>query len=138
FAHAMIGLNLPIWVNEGLAEYFGEGIFTGDGFVTGVIPPWRLKRLKAGMEAQRFIPVRTMMLITHEQWNQQLNLANYDQAWAMVHFLAHAEDGKYQQPFVQFMRGVSQGMDWRAAWMGTFGDPEGFEQKWRAYWLAMD
>jgi len=138
FAHAMIGPNLPIWVNEGLAEYFGEGIFTGDGFVTGVIPPWRLKRLKAGMEAQRFIPVRTMMLITHEQWNQQLNLANYDQAWAMVHFLAHAEDGKYQQPFVQFMRGVSQGMDWRAAWMGTFGDPEGFEQKWRAYWLAMD
>ena len=33
---------MPTWLNEGLAEYFGEGIFTGDGFVTGVISPERL------------------------------------------------------------------------------------------------
>ena len=29
----LIGGNIPIWVNEGMAEYFGEGLFTGDGFV---------------------------------------------------------------------------------------------------------
>ena len=39
FAHVVIRGDLPIWVNEGLAEYFGEAVFTGDGFVSGVIPP---------------------------------------------------------------------------------------------------
>ncbi|MBV8782403.1 MAG: hypothetical protein JO353_13490, partial [Phycisphaerae bacterium] len=32
FVHAVIGGEIPIWVNEGMAEYFGESIFTGDGF----------------------------------------------------------------------------------------------------------
>lgn len=137
FAHAVIGGDLPIWVNEGLAEYFGESIFTGDGFVTGVIPPWRLKRLKEGLGGVSYLPVGAMMLITHDQWNRVLSHHYYDQAWSMVHFLAHAEDGKYQAAFVKFMRGVSNGMNWRAAWMGSFGDPAGFEQRWREYWLAM-
>ena len=44
FAHATIGHKLPPWLDEGLAEYFGEAIFTGDGYVDGAIPPWRAKR----------------------------------------------------------------------------------------------
>lgn len=137
FVHAVIGGDLPIWVNEGLAEYFGEAIFTGDGFVTGVIPPWRLKRLKEGIEANQYLPVNVMMMVSHDQWNQMLNRANYDQAWAMVHFLAHADDGKYQAAFVKFMRGVSNGMNWQAAWMGSLRNPAGFEESWRAYWMGL-
>ena len=45
--HAFIGGDIPIWVNEGLAEFFAQGLYTGDGFVTGVIPPSRLDRLKS-------------------------------------------------------------------------------------------
>ena len=41
FARTLIQDDLPPWLNEGLAEYFGEAIFTGDGYVVGVIPPWR-------------------------------------------------------------------------------------------------
>ena len=29
FAHAVIGGDIPTWLNEGLAEYFGEALFTG-------------------------------------------------------------------------------------------------------------
>ena len=39
FAHFVIRGELPTWLNEGIAEYFGESVFTGDGFVSGVIPP---------------------------------------------------------------------------------------------------
>src|SRR5688500_6803276 len=46
FAHAVIGGDFPTWVDEGLAEYFGESVFTGDGFVTGVITPGRMKRIE--------------------------------------------------------------------------------------------
>ncbi|HXE55950.1 MAG TPA: hypothetical protein VN541_23190, partial [Tepidisphaeraceae bacterium] len=45
FAAAVIRGNLPTWLNEGLAEYFGESIFTGDGYISGIIPPGRLRRV---------------------------------------------------------------------------------------------
>ena len=51
FAAAVIGGDRPVWVNEGLAEYFGEAIFTGDGFIAGIIPQWRLKRIRAELSA---------------------------------------------------------------------------------------
>jgi hypothetical protein len=44
FAHFVIRGKIPAWLNEGLAEYFGEALFTGDSFVSGVIPQWRLER----------------------------------------------------------------------------------------------
>ena len=43
FVSAVIGGPMPIWANEGMAEYFGMAQFTGDGFVVGLIPPARLR-----------------------------------------------------------------------------------------------
>jgi hypothetical protein len=137
FAAAVIGGELPIWVNEGLAEYFGEAIFTGDGFVTGVIPDWRLKRIQKSMRDGKFRPIHEMMQVSHRDWNDKLAIENYDQAWAMVHFLAQAEDGKYQPALVNFMRDVAKSVAWQTAWDNQFGSAEGFEEKWRAYWLNL-
>lgn len=137
FARNVIGGELPIWVNEGLAEYFGEGIFTGDGFVTGHVPPQRLVTIKKQIEGGEFKSIKDMMLLTHARWNEEMKLENYDQAWTMVHFLAHAEEGKYQAALVNFMRAISTGQKWDAAWLKHFGSAEGFETKWRNYWLTL-
>ncbi|MEO6435793.1 MAG: DUF1570 domain-containing protein [Tepidisphaeraceae bacterium] len=141
FAANVIGGELPIWVNEGLAEYFGDGVFTGDGFVTGVIPPERLKRVKQQLAAKSFWPIKEMMLLAHRDWNDQLTLANYDQAWSMVQFLAHAENGRYAGAFVAFMRAIgggdAGGQPWPQAWLANFGSAEGFEQRWRDYWMKL-
>ena len=137
FAAAVIGGELPIWVNEGLAEYFGEGIFTGDGFVTGVIPDWRAKRVRESIEANKFRSVADMMRLSHKDWNDSLSLENYDQAWAMVHFLAQGENGKYQPALVEFMRDVAANKSTDKAWDDNFGSTEGFEGKWRDYWLKL-
>jgi hypothetical protein len=137
FARAVIGGDLPIWVNEGLAEYFGEGIFTGDGFVTGVVPPQRLQRIRRALRTNKFRPMRDFMFLAHEEWNKQLSMANYDQAWSMVQFLAHGENGRYQAPFVTFMRAIGRGQQWQRAWLDSFGSAEGFEAKWKQYWLRM-
>lgn len=137
FADAVIGGDLPIWANEGLAEYFGEALYTGDGFVSGVVPPWRLKRLQARLVLGDYMPLDQMMFLSHEQWNAQLALANYDQAWSMVQFLAHGEGGKYQKPFAQFMSDVSAGTPWRNAWANRMGSPENFQKKWLQYWLTL-
>jgi hypothetical protein len=137
YARAVIGGELPIWVNEGLAEYFGEAVFTGDGFVTGLIPQARLERVRKQFKAKSFRPIKEMMLLAHADWNQNLTMANYDQAWSMVHFLAHAENGKYQSAFVGFMRDIGTGQQWDRAWLKNFGSAEGFEQRWTDYWMKL-
>jgi hypothetical protein len=137
FARAVIGGELPIWVNEGMAEYFGEGIFTGDGFVTGIIPPRRLARIKQQMRDKQFRPIREMMLLAHADWNEELSLVNYDQAWSMVQFLAHGDNGRYAGAFVTFMRAIGSGQQWEQAWLNSFGSAAGFEQKWQKYWLEL-
>lgn len=137
FAHAVIRGELPPWVNEGIAEYFGESLFTGDGFVTGVIPPSRLRRVQEEIKANRLKSIKDMMLTSHEQWNSEMQIENYDEAWAMVHFLAQGENGKYQDAFVTFMKLIGKGVQWPTAWKQTFGDAVGFEQHWKDYWLAL-
>jgi hypothetical protein len=71
-----------------------------------------------------------MMLLSHERWNKEMSQENYDQAWSMVQFLAHAENGKYQGAFVKFMRAIATGQKWDAAWLKQLRLGEGFEKKW--------
>ena len=138
FARAVIGGQLPTWANEGLAEYFGEGIFTGDSFVTGVIPPERLARVKKDLKSNAFRSIKDIMLLAHADWNADLSMGNYDQAWSMVQFLAHAENGKYQPAFGKFMRTIATGQQWEQAWLASFGSAEGFEKRWENYWVNLE
>jgi hypothetical protein len=137
FADQVIGRGMPIAVNEGLAEYFGEALFTGDSFVTGVIPPWRLKRVRASFEAKKFMPLRELLSLSHSDWNKRLSQDNYDQAWMLVHDMVHGDDGAYRDPFAAFIRDTGAGRPWDAAWPSRFGEIDAFEAKWRVYWTNL-
>ena len=137
FADAAINADLPPWINEGLAEYFGEAVFTGDGYVTGGIPQWRLERIRKRFKTNEFKSLREMMSLPLSAWNSELSLTNYDQAWAMVQFLAHGDDGRYQKAFATFLGQLGKGQSWQLAWQRTFGDTRGFEEKWRDWWTNL-
>jgi hypothetical protein len=137
FAHAAIRRDLPPWLDEGLAEYFGEAIFTGDGYTDGFIPPFRAKRIQHRIESHEFRPLRELMNLSKKDWNGELLLANYDHAWSLVQFLAHGDGGKYQKSFEQFMTDVSQGRDAIRAFEKNLGDVESFELKWKRYWTQL-
>lgn len=137
FAAAVIGGDMPIWLNEGMAEYFGQAYFTGDGFQSGLMPDWRSKRIKSEINGGKFKTVRQMMALSHQQWNAEMDVTNYDQAWSMVQFLAHAENGKYQKAFAGFMIALNRGTQWPKAWQANFGSADGMEEKWKAYWLGL-
>ena len=138
FAKATIGRTMPIWVEEGLAEYFGQAVFTGDGYVTGLIPPSRLSRVKKAIEAGQFKGVEQMMLFSRPEWNSAISNVNYDQGWSMLHFLAHGDGGRYQPLLVRFLNDLSGGGSWADAWVGQFGrDVAAFEKRWREYWLEL-
>jgi len=139
FLDKAVGGDVPVWVNEGLAVYFEEAIFTGDGMVSGIVPQRRLERLRTLMRDDRVRPLAEMMLLERNVWNHALSADNYLQAWSMAHFLAHADDGKYRPAFDRFLHDMSlKGWTWEHAWTTHFGpDVAAFEAAWRKYWLAM-
>lgn len=139
FVHAVITGDIPVWVNEGMAVYFEEAVFTGDGVVTGLIPQRRLERIRAGIEEGGLKSVAQMMLLERTAWNHELRSSNYDQAWSMVHFLAHADEGRLQPRFEGFLRDVgNKRLDWKGAWVRNFGNNTAdFQKAWKAFWLAM-
>jgi hypothetical protein len=134
FAHAVIGGQLPTWLDEGLAEYFGESIFTGDGFVTGVVPPWRLARLKREIGDGSLKSFDGIMALSADQWRSEMSRGNYDQAWSMVHYLVHADGGKYRQPFGACIRDTSTGKPFAKSWSDRIGANDAFQQRWSDYW----
>jgi hypothetical protein len=139
YVHKVIGQRIPVWVNEGMAEYFAEGLWTGDRFVVGVIPPRRLAALKALIKAGKLLPFFRIMAMDHKQWAADLSARNYHQAWAMVHFLAHADDAKYRAAFDGFIADIAiRNMAWERAFLGRFGrDLAGFERRFVQWWTSL-
>ena len=165
FVGMVIGGQIPAWVNEGLAEYFGEGIWTGDGFLVGVVPPYRLRSLQGYLRDGRTVPFRRMLTMTYPQWSEIVKEKDpndpaadpggtgaggeeddeptptsgviYAQAWSMVHFLVHADEGKYRKAFSAMIHDISRGADRETAFTRHIGrNVEAFEQRYKDWWLA--
>ncbi len=138
FADAVMGGDIPIWVEEGLAGYFEESVFTGDGYTSGVIPQHRLERIKQFINGRRLKTFPQLMTLERVTWNEQMTTENYDQAWSMVHFLAHGDGGKYQKAFAAFVTDVARWQRWQVAWQKHFGtDIKAFEGAWRKFWTEL-
>jgi hypothetical protein len=137
FARFMIRGDMPAWLNEGLAEYFAEGAFTGDEFITGLIPQARLDRIQKALKQEQFKPINDLMSLSLDEWNSQLAVLNYDQGWTLVQFLAHGENAKYQPQFQHFIGGIGNELPWEFAWRQELGDPKEIEKPWRDYWANL-
>jgi hypothetical protein len=140
FAYTAITTDMPVWLNEGLAQLFEEGLWTGKGFVLGEAPPRRVRQLEADMAGHRLTPFRDFMTIDLERWSKTLaaskeaGATEYNQAWAMVHFLVNATDAQghelYRTRFIQMLRLLHKGRDAKAAFEEAFSSNiEGFQQR---------
>lgn len=138
FAAAVEGPDLPGWVNEGLGEYFGEGLFTGDGFVTGVVPRWRAQRVQKSMNDGRFKPLDALLDMTQDDWNRKIEIANYDQAWSVVQFVLHGDGGaEGTKRLAKFIKAIAAGEPAAPARDAAFGATADFERRWRQYWQGL-
>jgi len=138
FADQAIGRRLPVWLAEGLAEYFEEGLWTGDGFVTGLIPPRRLKRVKEAIAANRLVSFDEMLSLSRQDWNDDIRADKYGQAWSMVHFLVHGRQGRYQKAFAAFVNDVAAGRPGKAAFKNRFGgDTRAFQENYADWWRSL-
>lgn len=130
---------IPLWLNEGLAEYFGYSKWTGDELLEGFISPKELIIIKAAIQKNAFAPMEKFLDITNEEWTQAIqasNGLNYYQAWSIVHFFLHAYDGKYREDFEKFLCQLARGTKPKVAWKSCFiEDIKTIEGEYKKWWL---
>ncbi len=137
FAHAKMGGNLPLWVNEGLAEYFGAAIVVDGDVRLGIVDADRIDKINHALENNRAMSFNELLGIQSEQWQQNMlggsekGHLQYDQSWAIVHFLIHGDNGKYQNAFGDYLVLISRGRSHDQAFGQTFGsDTRPFVERW--------
>lgn len=143
FAWEAISPNLPIWLDEGLAQIFEEGVWTGNQFILGQVPPRRIADLQEDMRSGRFTGFAKFMSMTREQFqtrmkDPKLGRAQYNQAWAMTHFLIFAEGEdkapKYRARFLAWLGDMHRGKDPKEAFIDNFSaNFDGFEKRFREW-----
>ncbi len=129
--------NIPIWANEGMAEYFGASAVDESGRVreTGLIQVGRLANLRQafelGFEGVAFADVMTMSQA--EFYAQPLGPIHYAQAWSMVHFFFSRPDT--EAALKSYIGELRDGASTEAAFEATFGqlDLDALQKDWRAH-----
>ncbi|HJT65427.1 MAG TPA: tetratricopeptide repeat protein [Pyrinomonadaceae bacterium] len=121
----------PVWLNEGLAEFYGHLQFSGGEAVLGVPLPY-LHLLRS----QELLPLTTLLSIDHNSphYNEQDKTGIfYGESWALVHYLMLGGGGRQDQ-FRRFLQQVSRGEDVAKSLENSFGMTlETIEKELRAY-----
>jgi len=144
FAHTVVSPNVPVWLNEGLAQVFEEAVWNGSNFSLEQIPPRRIRQLQDDLRKGRIVKFQTLMNLSPMEWAKRLELdhqtgaTQYNQAWAMTYFLINARDEndgyRYRQRLLRMLELLHDGVDADAAFTQAFGNNiAGFEQRFMEY-----
>ena len=114
------GMNAPLWLDEGLAEYFGNadvrrGAIRAGGPVSGHIEAMRRR--------EKTIPLKQLLNVVRESDTYNLPAGQqqfYAQSWAAVDWLMR-EGGENQQKFYDFVRDLRDGAAVETALQNRYG-----------------
>jgi tetratricopeptide (TPR) repeat protein len=135
YTHALLRLNfsnLPLWLNEGLAEFFGNTTLGDKEIKTGTIDPGHLQLLIQS----KLIPIETLLEVDHRSpYYNESNRASvfYAESWALVHFLMLDEDARQKQLLKNFLSAWEKSGSQVDAAREAFGDLKQFGKKIEAY-----
>ena len=122
YAHLIVrhsGASLPLWLNEGVAEFYSTVSFVGDNVTIGLVPEGRLRYLVEGarlMELKRLFEVDRR---SPEYTTKAHAGLFYSQSWALTHMLL--TDARYRSNSPRFMELISSGTPAAAALQAAFG-----------------
>ncbi len=100
----------PVWVNEGLAEFYSTFQVKGRQLTLGGPIPWHAEILRQA----RMHPVEHLFAIGHDspEYNEKGKRGVfYAQSWALVHYFMLHEKAKLRPQFVRFVQLLWRGVD---------------------------
>jgi tetratricopeptide (TPR) repeat protein len=135
YTHALVRLNfnrLPLWLNEGLADFFGNTTLGEKEIRTGTIDPSHLYILGQ----RKLIPIDVLLQVDHNSpYYNETDHANvfYAESWALVHYLMMDPDARQKQLLKTFLDSFEKSGDQVAAAREAFGDLKKFGEKIESY-----
>jgi tetratricopeptide (TPR) repeat protein len=112
--------NVPLWLNEGMAEFYGSIVSESGDAILGNPQPHYIRLLRT----QGILPLNTFIGIDQSSphYNEQdKNGVFYAQSWAMVHYLMMGDGGRRKSQFRRFLSLASQGESMEKALQNAFG-----------------
>jgi tetratricopeptide (TPR) repeat protein len=134
YVHLLVDENIPstpLWLNEGLAEFFAAGRLDESPAVFGLPHVGHLQVLRA----RPWLPTATVLSATRGTvaTSQSQSAAFYAQAWLLVHFLKLADGGAQASQLTRFTAAVAQGIEPSLAARDAFGPLDKLEERLQTY-----
>ena len=124
--------NVPTWLNEGLAEFYGSLQFSGGEAVLGATLPYI-----GLLRSRELLPLETLLSIDTRSphYNEQDKTGIfYGESWALVHYLMLGGGPARQAQFKRFLQQVGRGENAAKALEDAFGmSLDTIETELRAY-----
>jgi Tfp pilus assembly protein PilF len=135
YTHAILNLNfreLPVWLNEGLAEFYANSIIEDKDVEIGRVAPYHLRVL----QTERLIPIDVLFSATQSSpYYNEANHASmfYAESWAITHYLMMDPDARKRELMKYFLTDLDATGDSVAAAEKTFGNLKTFASSMDAY-----
>jgi hypothetical protein len=133
-----LGLEVPTWLNEGLAQYFETSYVSRGRLQTGAINARRLQAAQALIRAGRAPAVADLLALDRATFYGNAQVA-YPLSWALVYYLM-TRDGPVYSPsrFRHFLQDLKFNHDAVDSFRRRFGrDTEEWEQDFRRFILQL-
>jgi len=134
YVHTLLHSNfrwLPTWLDEGLAEFYGNTRFEGKKSYVGA-PSTRVNDLKN----RTLIPLETLLVVNPWTYyhGDEIQIATfYAESWALVHYLVFGADMELGKKLSHFYARLQAGDPQMKAFLEVFGDPKNLEDGLRKY-----
>ncbi len=121
--YMLFGARLPTWVNEGLAQYFEDGLWMNGKLRLNMHNTERLARVEREFQMGHAAAFDQLMAVPHELWltGDESGVVNvrylYDWSWAYVTTFICGPSKPARNGFLKYLKAVrDDGLDHAAAW----------------------
>jgi tetratricopeptide (TPR) repeat protein len=135
YTHALLHLNfrrIPLWLNEGLAEFFGNSTFETQEAQTGTVDKNHLFILGKN----EWLPMETLLTVNESSsYYNEKNPASvfYAESWVVVHYLLLDPEARKKQILKKFLVDWDLSGDGVTAAHQAFGDLGAFGETVKKY-----
>lgn len=135
YVHMAMDLNfesLPLWLFEGLADFYGFARIDNGESGVGLASREYINALKAGP----LIPLSTLLEAgRNSPYYLQPDKSRifYAQSWALTHFLAVGDKGARARQLIEFLRLIQRDVPGKDAFVRCFGALDALQQNLESY-----
>jgi len=126
YVHLLTRVNigsLPTWVNEGIADFYGQSDLSGERVKFGQ----PIVRYAEFVRERGMIPYSRLFVLTNRspEYNSDSTIPMvYAESWAIVHYLLLGDNGAHSQQLGEYISLLQQGKSSLSAAKQAFGDPD--------------